>query len=80
MYTSYEFLADFNESESFFTNVDEFSDELFSKIDSCLQASFENDWLENFEIVNTLRVVNKFHSEYLKANLSNFLKFIAQSL
>jgi len=27
-----------------------------------------------------LRVVNKFHSEYLKANLSNFLKFIAQSL
>ena len=72
IYTKYEDLADLFPSQM---SIEQMIDELMSK-----HASFKNDWKKQFETLECLRILNKYHYTELNPKILGFTDFIVSCI
>ena len=74
-YTSFDELNDFEDSHTFKQDLKQYLTQ-----DIVIKMSDPEEWNEQFEAINQLRVMNKFHYDVLMKNLISFSKFIKDSV
>ena len=74
-YTQFDDLVDFAEDHSFKKSAEEFVNQEMAK-----RMADNGAWDEQFEALDWLRIINKYHREYLMENLVKFQIFIKESV
>lgn len=74
-YTQYEDLEDFSEDSMFKTDVETFINQEMVK-----RMADQEAWNEQFEAIDWLRAMNKYHQAVLMTHLSKFQVFIKESV
>ena len=74
-YISFPDLQDFPDDHLFKTNAKE-----FLETDMPARVAEPEEWHRQFEALDFLRMMNKYHTDVLVNNILNFAKFIKESI